>query len=103
MLSIQTKAADRAMRLCAITCGFWLLSAPTFALDPANQPNRCQAPQRQQDQNGNVDVKSDARKLADCNGVLKPPSTGDSDFVVPAPQIGDMPAIPPGAVPQKQQ
>jgi hypothetical protein len=103
MLSNKTKAVDRARRTCAMACAFWLLSAPTFAQDPSNQPDRCQAPQRQQDQNADADVKPDTEKLADCNGVLKPPSTGDSDFVVPAPQIGDTPVIPPGAVPHKQQ
>jgi hypothetical protein len=103
MLSIQTRAVDRAGRICAMACAFGLLSAPTFAQDPSNQPDRCQALQRQQDPNANVDIKSDTKKPADCNGVLKPPSTGDSDFVVPAPQIGDTPVIPPGAIPHKQQ
>ena len=102
MLSIQTKAIDRARRLCVVTCAIWLLSGQTFAQDPSNQSDRCQAPDRQQGQNTTGDT-SDNRKLADCKGVLKPPSTGDSDFVVPAPPTGDTPVIPQGAIPQKQQ
>lgn len=103
MLSMQTKAVDQVRRICVTTCTFWLLAAPAFAKGPANQSDRCQAPDRQQNQNADADNKSDTRKLADCNGVLKPPSMGDSDFVMPAPQIGDTPVIPPGEVPQKQQ
>jgi hypothetical protein len=103
MLSIQTKAIDRAKRICVVTCAVWLLSGQTFAQDPSDQSDRCQAPDRQQGQNITPDDNSDTWKLADCKGVLKPPLTGDSDFVVPAPPVGDTPVIPPGAVPQKQQ
>lgn len=101
MLSSRTDAIDRTRRVCAMTCAIWLLSTPTFAQGSANQSDRCQAPDRQQSLR--TSAQSDAKKLADCKGVLKPPSTGDSDFVVPAPPTGDTPVIPPGQVPQKQQ
>jgi hypothetical protein len=103
MLSMQTKPVDLVRRIGVMSCALWLLAAPALAEGPTNQLDRCQAPDRQQNQNADAANESDTRKLADFNGVLKPPSMGDSDFVVPAPQIGDTPVIPPGEIPQKQQ
>lgn len=40
--------------------------------------------------------------LAECDGVLKPPATGDGEMVEPAPDAGETPVIPPSAVPQQQ-
>lgn len=37
--------------------------------------------------------------LDDCNGVLKPPATGDQDMTAPAPDEGSTPVIKPGQVP----
>lgn len=42
-------------------------------------------------------------KLEDCDGVLKPPKTGDPELVKPAPNKGVTPVIPPKALPDKQQ
>ena len=39
--------------------------------------------------------------LQDCNGVLKPPPTGDREIEETPPDIGTTPVIPPGAVPQQ--
>lgn len=39
-------------------------------------------------------------RLEDCNGVLKPPPVGDPDLVRPAPDAGNMPVIPPSALPK---
>jgi hypothetical protein len=103
MLSIQKGAINWARRLCLMTCAAWFLSAQVFAGSPTNQMDRCQAPDPQQNQKTTTEKKSDTEMLADCNGVLKPPSTGDSNFVIPAPPVGDTPVIPPGAAPQKQQ
>ncbi|WP_144858968.1 hypothetical protein [Mesorhizobium sp. J18] len=41
-----------------------------------------------------------AERLADCGGVLKPPPTGDPEFVEPAPDEGKTPVIPPRALPE---
>ncbi|TPJ14407.1 hypothetical protein FJW04_18150 [Mesorhizobium sp. B2-7-3] len=40
-------------------------------------------------------------KLKSCDGVLKAPKIGDKEMVEPAPHVGTMPVIPPGAVPQQ--
>jgi hypothetical protein len=76
---MQTKAVDQVRRICVMTCTLWLLAAPAFAEGPANQLDRCQAPDRQQNQNADADNESDTRKLADCNGV--PMWRGDLDEV----------------------
>ncbi len=110
MLSIQANVADCAKRIGAIACAAGLLCGPAFAQTSPDQSDRCQAPDQQQNQdpaptdgNSRTANRSDAGKLSDCNGVLKPPLTGDSDLVKPAPPVGDTPVIPPDAVPQKQQ
>jgi len=40
-------------------------------------------------------------KLDPCNGVLKPPPTGDEGMTEPAPDQGKTPVIKPGQVPQQ--
>ncbi|CDN57823.1 Hypothetical protein RG1141_PA09910 (plasmid) [Neorhizobium galegae bv. officinalis bv. officinalis str. HAMBI 1141] len=109
MLSVETMVFDRAKRICVL-CAIGLLPASAFAQAPAKQPDRCQAPDRQQNQNMTTTEdnsrpanKSGTEKLSDCNGVLKPPSTGDSDFVEPAPPVGNTPVIRPDEVPQRQR
>jgi len=39
--------------------------------------------------------------LEECDGILKPEISGDSEIVEPAPDVGTMPVIPPGDVPQQ--
>ncbi|WP_245268454.1 hypothetical protein [Rhizobium leguminosarum] len=109
MLSIETRIVDWAKRIC-VMCAVGLLSASALAQAPTNQSDRCQAPDRQQNQNMTTAEdnsqpanKPDAEKLANCNGVLKPPSTGDSDLVEPAPPVGDTSVIRPDEIPQRQQ
>jgi hypothetical protein len=58
-----------------------------------NVPNQPQVPDQQEKQdrvpkhgNSRSANTSDAEKLADCNGVLTPPSTGDRDRIKPAPK-----------------
>jgi hypothetical protein len=41
--------------------------------------------------------------LSHCNGVLKPPETGDSTLVQPAPPSSNMPVVKPGDLPRQQQ
>src|ERR1043166_4225064 len=109
MLSVETRVFDWAKRICVMGV-IGLLPAAAFAQASAKQPDRCQAPDRQQNQNMTTKEdnsrpanRSDTDKLSDCNGVLKPPSTGDSDFVEPAPSVGDTPIIRPGEIPQRQR
>ncbi|CDN51550.1 hypothetical protein [Neorhizobium galegae] len=108
MLSVETRVFDWAKRICVL-CAIGLLPASAFAQASAKQPDRCQALDRQQNQNMTTEDnsrpanKSATEKLSDCNGVLKPPSTGDSDFVEPAPPVGNTPVIRPDEVPQRQR
>jgi hypothetical protein len=39
-------------------------------------------------------------RMAECDGILAPPPTGDDEFVKPAPDTGAMPVIPPEVVPE---
>ncbi|MGM4914397.1 hypothetical protein [Rhizobium sp. 768_B6_N1_8] len=110
MLSIQANVVDYTKRIGAIVCAVGLSCGPACAQISPDQSDRCQAPDQQQDQvpvpkdgNSRSANKSDAEQLADCNGVLKPPSTGDRDLVKPAPPVGETPVIPPDEFPQKQQ
>jgi hypothetical protein len=109
MLSNRPTAANWKKCLSAITCAAGLISTLAFAQAPAMPAERCQAPDKQQDQNaapmqdGAQIAAPDTEKLSDCNGVLKPPSTGDGDLVQPAPLVGDTPIIPPSGLPQRQQ
>jgi hypothetical protein len=111
MLSIQTRIIDRTRHLCLISGAAALLSASAFAQASAqmgeSRSDHCQAPARQQHQHAttaNGDVRSaDSSKLQACNGVLKPPATGDSDLVQPAPPVGNTPVIRPEDAPQGQQ
>ena len=41
-------------------------------------------------------------KLDDCDGVLKPPTVGDTEMVEPAPDVGRTPVIRPDEVPEQQ-
>lgn len=46
---------------------------------------------------------NNADKLSDCNGVLKPPTVGDSGLEKPAPKVGRTPVIKPSDAPKEQQ
>lgn len=55
-----------------------------------------------QDNNaGSGETESLSEQLGRCNGVIRPPKVGDQEIVEPAPEIGTMPVIPPGALPQQ--
>jgi hypothetical protein len=41
-------------------------------------------------------------KLDDCDGVLKPPTVGDTEIVEPAPDVGRTPVIRPDELPEQQ-
>lgn len=78
--------------------------AATEAFATASDP--CQAPANQQ--SSDKQTTKDAAKpsgsvdLSRCGGVVKPPATGDQQLVEPAPKTGNMPVIPPEAVPGQQ-
>jgi hypothetical protein len=53
------------------------------------------------DANGNsTDEEAMSETLEDCQGVLKPPRTGDSELIEPAPDIGKTPFIRPHEIPE---
>lgn len=86
------------------------LCGPGFAQAQA-PATKCQVPPLQQSQGGQATngqtatgaspSQSLSGNLADCNGVLKPPATGDQGLVAPAPQTGNMPVIKPGQAPSQ--
>lgn len=63
----------------------------------ATQAERCRAEPGIDD-----DPQALARKLEECNGVLKPPRVGDPELVEPAPDIGRTPVIRPDELPPQQ-
>ncbi|MDX3924337.1 MAG: hypothetical protein QHC90_00845 [Shinella sp.] len=84
----------RSSFLCLL---IWLAaSAPAMAQADSG---KCAAPATPP-QNGSATDRSQnlTRKLDDCNGVLKPPPTGDPEMVEPGPDTGETPVIKPGEV-----
>jgi hypothetical protein len=69
--------------------------------------DRCQtAPQidnqaPQNDQSGKSTSRSLTETLNPCDGVLKPPPTGDQGIAQPAPPTGEMPVIKPDQLPKQ--
>ena len=102
------------MKPLAIVVGMAILSA---AMPASAQTDAKPAPaspcQAQPDANSNAgnnggrsgEDKTQAgsltEKLDPCNGVLKPPPTGDTDMTEPAPNQGKTPIIKPGDVPSQ--
>lgn len=43
-----------------------------------------------------------AEKLEHCNGVLEPPNVGDTELVMPAPDVGRTPIIRPDDLPKQR-
>lgn len=74
--------------------------------DPDKNTGNAQDQAGQDTTTGNPDVAQDDQNLSEkldrCNGMLKPPPTGDSDLVEPAPDEGKTPVVPPSAVPEQQ-
>ncbi|MCJ8506476.1 hypothetical protein MUU53_00965 [Rhizobium lemnae] len=101
----KSRASLRRIFMVAATAAMFASPAGSFAQTPSGTTN-CQVPPQQQSQNGqaangqsaNEDASSQSLSgsLADCNGVLKPPATGDQQLVEPAPKTGNMPVIRPG-------
>ena len=90
--------------------------APAQNNDAAPPPANCQAtpppgansgPDNGNDRQGQVDPgwtgsTSLSDKLDPCDGVLKPPPTGDREMAQPPPSTGEMPIIKPGDLPPQQ-
>ena len=81
---------------------------PAVAQDAEpNLLDRCQtAPQTdsqasQDDQSGKSAPRSLTEMLNPCDGVLKPPATGDQEITQPPPATGEMPVIRPDQLPQQ--
>jgi hypothetical protein len=51
---------------------------------------------------GRTGSTSLSNRLDPCDGVLKPPPTGDSEMAQPPPSTGEMPIIKPGDLPPQQ-
>lgn len=106
----KASVPQTARRLNPIVMGFVLgtLGAPVLAQSgntdtPAAPPVDCTVP-AQGGQTGPAQsagqMLKGPRNLADCNGVLRPPSVGDRELVEPAPPVGDTPVIRPGEIPK---
>lgn len=78
---------------------------------PGDNPSNGQtgAADASKDKNGDTDPDAGAGdtaalsdKLDKCAGVLKPPPTGETGMVEPAPDVGRTPVIPPEQLPEQQ-
>lgn len=72
--------------------------ATTWSNDKEVPP--CKAQPRDQGPPPKIDGSSGRSRLGDCNGILHPPAVGDPELVKPAPNVGNMPVIPPDSVPK---
>ncbi len=54
------------------------------------------------DPKNNDAIESLTDQLNNCDGVIKPPKVGDREIEAPAPQVGTMPIIPPGTLPEQK-
>ena len=61
----------------------------------------CQAQPQDQEEGATATIRSLTETLDDCNGVLIPPPTGDTELTEPAPNVGETPVIRPGEIPQQ--
>jgi hypothetical protein len=83
----------------------WLIATPALSKDGGKEEStaadRCQT----LPENGVTQPRDPADhpldKLAECGGVLEPPSTGDTEITEPTPNIGETPVIGPGELPDQ--
>lgn len=83
-----------AARLLAIMT---LIAIPALAQGAETGNERCRVKPGVEDNQGAL-----ARKLDDCDGILKPPKVGDTEIVEPAPDTGRTRVIRPGDLPRQQ-
>ncbi len=62
----------------------------------ARRTDKCRA---ETGQGGGEQLDGNSLTLGDCDGVLKPPPTGDSEMTAPLPAEGKTPVLKPGEVP----
>lgn len=101
--------ACRTLLLAGACLAGWNVPALAQAMAPQAEPGvsvedcRIEAvPNAGDDQAGAPAPAADlATKLDKCNGVLQPPQTGDAEIREPAPNTGETPVIPPGALPEQ--
>ena len=79
---------------------FLLIQSVCCSAEDKSPQSSCKAAPQEGGKQSQNDASPDGNQLADCNGVLNPPAVGDPELVKPAPNVGKMPVIPPGAVPQ---
>ena len=101
-------------RLTLATAAVLAMATPALAQsgDAAPPPGNCQAAPPPGTNSGNykpgqVDPgKTGSTSLSNlldpCDGVLKPPPTGDREMAQPPPATGEMPIIKPGDLPPQQ-
>ena len=105
-------------RLALATAAVLAIASPALAQNGngAPSPGNCQAtpppgansgPNGGSDKPGQVDPghtgsTSLSNRLDPCDGVLKPPPTGDQEMAQPPPPAGEMPVIKPGELPPQQ-
>jgi hypothetical protein len=102
-------------RLMLVTAAFVSMAPAALAQSGEAQPppQNCQATpptngnSGNNGQSGKVDAShtgstSAAGKLDTCDGVLRPPPTGDRAMTRPPPSTGEMPVIKPGQLPPQQ-
>lgn len=101
------------MKRLVILAGTIMLAALPAAAQTNNKlapASPCQAEPDQNSNSGNNTNQTSeqkppagdlTQKLDPCDGVLKPPPTGDSGMTAPAPDQGNTPVIKPGEVPQQ--
>lgn len=95
------------MKTLAMLAGAVVLGAMPAAAQTQQQPPAVSPCQAEPDRNGSDDGRAGrqppagdlTQKLDPCDGVLKPPPTGDGDMTEPAPDLGNTPIIRPGEVP----
>lgn len=82
-------------------------SAQTSGDSESKKPvENCQVQPDQKDQKAGQPTQPGSNEsltetLNPCDGVLKPPATGDNGLAAPPPDAGETPVIRPGEVPQQ--
>jgi hypothetical protein len=99
------------MRFVLVACFLCTVEVSAIAQDPHSPQTDDEGPALEEcraepEGQSGIDQGKDAAEhdttvLEQCKGVLKPPPTGDSEMVAPAPNLGTTPVIPPGAMPDQ--
>jgi hypothetical protein len=99
----------RAVLIAGVSAAAWTLSAFAQAVTPGAEPGtaqeNCQAAPAPPGRTGNAQPQAPGdltTTLDNCNGVLRPPPTGDAEIREPAPNTGETPVVPPSALPDQQ-